>query len=120
MSRLLVRIRLGARSCTGQILDQKIPVGFIFCTVGWSHGKQKYWRGGRVDDCGSLENCWPFTGPGGSNPSLSALKNIGLKVQRCFFLLLLIIVYIKINSMQGTIRRSLIPDRIMILVPIYF
>ena len=49
MRMLLVRVRLGARSCTGQILDQKIPVGFIFCTVGWSHGKQKYWRLGRVD-----------------------------------------------------------------------
>ena len=63
-------------------------------------------------DCDGLENRWPFTGSGGSNPSPSALKNVGLKVKRCFFLLLLIIVYIKINSMQGTIRRDLIPGRI--------
>ena len=31
------------------------------------------WRGGRVVECDSLENCCPFTRTVGSNPTLSAI-----------------------------------------------
>ncbi len=31
-------------------------------------------RNGRVVECGGLENRWPFTRPGGSNPSFSAVQ----------------------------------------------
>ena len=35
-------------------------------------------------DCGGLENRWPVTGPGGSNPSLSAEKQNGIiSLKRC-------------------------------------
>ena len=45
--------------------------------------KNNKWRVGRVDDCGGLENRWPVTGPGGSNPSPSAgsVKILGAQGQ---------------------------------------
>ena len=37
---LWVRVPSGARSCEGQILDQRTSSGFINCTVRWSQVKQ--------------------------------------------------------------------------------
>ena len=40
-----------------------------------------FWRDGRVVECGGLENRCPLRWTGGSNPSLSAFKTIGLSLQ---------------------------------------
>ena len=41
---LWVRVPLGARSCEGQILDQRTTSSFINCTIRWSKVKQlNFW-----------------------------------------------------------------------------
>ena len=47
-------------------------VGISFCELKMRQRRNKYWRAGRVVECGGLENRYIFTGIRGSNPWLSA------------------------------------------------
>ena len=46
----------------------------IAASAGRGYRRLRRRRGGRVVECGGLENRWAFTRPGGSNPSPSAIN----------------------------------------------
>ena len=80
----------------GQILDQKIPTGFNFCTFGWSHGKQKYICGYsttasasafQAEDVGSIPITRSFNKPIAQLGRATLLKCfLGKKINRNYYL----------------------------------